>query len=57
MEGDVISMQDIYKYHRRGITENGEVVGDFEATGVRPLFMERLQVAGIELPHSLFAKG
>ncbi|MDQ8160537.1 MAG: CpaF family protein [Gemmatimonadota bacterium] len=56
MEGDIISMQDIYKYHRRGITENGEVVGDFEATGVRPLFMERLQVAGIELPNSLFAQ-
>jgi pilus assembly protein CpaF len=54
MEGDVISMQELFRYHRRGITEAGEVVGDFVATGVRPLFMERLHVAGIDLPASMF---
>jgi pilus assembly protein CpaF len=54
MEGDVISMQEIFRYRRRGITETGEVVGDFEATGVRPVFMERLHIAGIDLPSSLF---
>jgi pilus assembly protein CpaF len=54
MEGDVISMQEIFRYRRRGITEAGDVVGDFEATGVRPLFMERLHVAGIDLPGTMF---
>lgn len=54
MEGDIISMQEIFRYRRRGITEQGEVVGDFEATGVRPLFMERLHVAGIDLPANMF---
>jgi pilus assembly protein CpaF len=54
MEGDVISMQEIFRYRRRGITEDGEVVGTFEATGVRPLAMERLHLAGIELPTGLF---
>jgi pilus assembly protein CpaF len=54
MEGDVISMQEIFRYRRRGITEQGQVVGTFEATGVRPLAMERLHIAGIELPSELF---
>jgi pilus assembly protein CpaF len=54
MEGDVISMQEIFRYRRRGITEQGQVVGTFEATGVRPLAMERLHLAGIELPSELF---
>jgi pilus assembly protein CpaF len=54
MEGEVISMQEIFRYRRRGITEAGDVVGDFEATGVRPLFMERLHVAGIDLPGTMF---
>ena len=54
MEGDVISMQELFRYRRQGITDTGEVVGEFEATGVRPVFMERLHIAGIDLPASLF---
>jgi len=54
MEGEVVSMQDIFVFRKRGIRENGEVLGDFVPTGVRPKFAEKLQVAGIQLPASLF---
>jgi pilus assembly protein CpaF len=55
MEGDVITMQEIYRFKRRGISPEGKVVGQFEATGVRPLFLDRLKVAGVEIPPHLFA--
>jgi len=54
MEGNIVTMQDIFMYRRRGIRETGEVLGDFMATGVRPKFAERLLVSGIHLPASLF---
>jgi pilus assembly protein CpaF len=56
MEGDIITMQEIYRFRRRGISAEGKVVGQFEATGVRPTFVERLQLAGVELPPHLFAE-
>jgi pilus assembly protein CpaF len=55
MEGDVITLQEIYRFHRRGIAPDGQVIGDFEATGVRPKFTERLKVAGVDLPTGAFA--
>ena len=55
MEGDIISMQEIFRYRRRGISADGQVIGTFEAVGVRPTFTERLHVAGIDLPASLFS--
>jgi len=55
MEGDVITMQDIFIYDRQGMDENGRVVGRFKATGLRPRFMERLAAWGIELPAGLFS--
>lgn len=54
MEGDVVTMQDIFVFRKRGIRENGEVVGSFVPTGIRPKFSERLLVAGIQLPMSMF---
>jgi pilus assembly protein CpaF len=54
MEGDVVSMQDIFIYRKRGIRETGEVIGDFMPTGIRPRFAERLSVTGIQLPASMF---
>jgi len=47
MEGNVVTMQDIFVFRKRGIKENGEVLGDFIPTGVRPKFAERLLVSGI----------
>ena len=55
MEGDVITMQDIFSFERQGMDENGKVVGRFRATGLRPRFTERLQAWGIELPAGLFS--
>lgn len=54
MEGSVVTMQDIFVYRKRGVKENGEVLGEFVATGVRPKFAERLLVSGIHLPASMF---
>jgi pilus assembly protein CpaF len=54
MEQDTIIMQDIYAYKKQGIDENGRAYGRFEATGVRPTFMERLEHAGVRLPASAF---
>ena len=55
MEGSVVTMQDIFVYSKQGIKENGEVLGDFVATGVRPKFSERLLVSGVTLPTSMFS--
>jgi pilus assembly protein CpaF len=54
MEGDVITMQEIFCFQRTGVTADGGVKGHFCATGVRPRFTERLRVHGIELPEALF---
>ena len=54
MEENVISMQDIFTFQRKGIGPNGRVLGVFKPTFVRPRFMERLQTAGILLPPNLF---
>ena len=54
MEGNVVTMQDIFVFQKRGISENGEVIGRFVATGVRPKFAERLLVTGIHLPMNMF---
>jgi pilus assembly protein CpaF len=54
MEGDVVTMQEVFVFRKRGIRENGEVLGDFAPTGIRPKFSERLLVTGIQLPISMF---
>jgi pilus assembly protein CpaF len=55
MEGDTVIMQDIFLFIKDGVDENGRAFGHFEATGVRPAFMSRLESAGIRLPGNLFA--
>jgi pilus assembly protein CpaF len=54
MEGDIIQMQEIYKYVRTGTTEDGTVQGHFQATGVRPRFLSELVAKGITIPGSYF---
>jgi pilus assembly protein CpaF len=54
MEGDIVTMQDIFVYDRRGMDEEGRVLGAHVATGVQPRFMQRLRACGIELPPGLF---
>ena len=54
MEGNVITMQDIFVFEREGINEQGVVLGRYKPTGIRPKFTERLEQAGIHLPVELF---
>lgn len=54
MEENVISMQDIFTFNKKGIGPDGKVIGAFMPTHIRPKFLERLRVAGIFLPPSLF---
>src|SRR5579875_2662022 len=54
MEQEMIIMQDIFRYRQLGIDQNGRAFGQFEATGVRPSFVNRLEAAGIKLPSNLF---
>jgi pilus assembly protein CpaF len=53
-EGQVITLQDIFVYERRGIGKDGQVLGSFRATGIRPKFADKLEMAGIEVPDDLF---
>jgi pilus assembly protein CpaF len=54
MEGDVVTMQEIFRFDRQGIDENGNVLGAIVPTGLRPSFAERLQLSGIHLDADLF---
>jgi pilus assembly protein CpaF len=54
MEGELVTMQDIFVFEKTGVTENGRVTGRFRATGVRPKFYEKLKAAGVNIPASAF---
>jgi pilus assembly protein CpaF len=55
MEGEIITMQDIFVYEREGVAENDKVLGHFRATGIRPRFSDRLKSYGIDLSALLFS--
>lgn len=57
MEGQVVSMQDIFVFKKTGIGENGVVLGEFVPTGIRSRFTERLQSSGVRLPANMFDPG
>ena len=54
MEGDVISMQEIFKFQRVGLTPENKIIGHFTATGVRSHFSDRFKLWGYELPPQIF---
>jgi pilus assembly protein CpaF len=54
MEGDVITMQEIFRFRQTGRTEDGLVIGHFEATGIRPRLLDELHSHGQDLPHDIF---
>ncbi len=54
MEGDVITMQEIFLFEKLGVTQEGKAIGRFRATGVRPKCAERLRASGIHLPAEMF---
>jgi pilus assembly protein CpaF len=53
MEGEIITMQDIFVFDKIGVLPDGRVAGRFRSTGIRPKLFEKLQTAGIELPLSI----
>ena len=57
MEGDTITLSEIFRFKRKGLDKAGGVVGDFEATGMVPRFMARLKARGIELNPAWFEPG
>jgi pilus assembly protein CpaF len=54
MEGETITMQEIFLYERTGVDSNGTVIGRFRPTGIRPRFAERLKTSGFTLPRVFF---
>ena len=54
MEGDVISMQEVFRYERLGMEPNGKIIGRFNATGVRSHYSERFRQWGYDLPASIY---
>ncbi|WP_020470321.1 CpaF family protein [Zavarzinella formosa] len=56
MEQDVIIMQEIFRFKQLGVDQNGRAYGQFEATGVRPTFVNRLETKGVKLPANMFTE-
>ncbi len=54
MEGEVISVQEIFRYRQTGVGADGVVQGRFEATGIRPRFLDEVMAHGIDLCADLF---
>jgi len=54
MEGDVITLTDIFKFTRTGIDPNGQILGELKSTGIRPMFSPRLEVVGYKLKGAIF---
>ena len=54
MEGEIITMQEIFRFRRTGVDSSGMVQGHFEATGIRPRFIEQLSAHGVHLPNDVF---
>jgi len=54
MEGETITMQEIFQYERTGVDKDGQVLGRFRPTGIRPRFAERLKACGLQLPRVFF---
>ena len=54
METDIVTLQDIFVFEKRGLSPEGRVLGRFAATGILPKFNEKLLAAGIRLPSDMF---
>ena len=54
MEGEVVTMQDIFRFRQTGVNAEGQVQGKFEATGIRPKFIEQVLSHGVTLSSDLF---
>jgi pilus assembly protein CpaF len=57
MEGEVITMQELFVFERQGLNPDGSVKGEFRPTGIRPKFADNLKARGIPMPGGLFFDG
>jgi len=57
MEGETITMQEIFRFEQTGIGSDGKVQGHFRIMGVRPRFADRLEAMGVRLPDGIFTPG
>ncbi|MBA2277385.1 MAG: CpaF family protein [Chloroflexia bacterium] len=57
MEGDVITMHDIFMFEQRGVDSEGKIIGDIQPSGIRPVFADRLERHGYYLPPEIFRTG
>jgi pilus assembly protein CpaF len=57
MEGQIVTLQDIFKFEQTGMSDDGKVLGAMTATGIRPTFSEKFESAGVVLPPDLFLAG
>jgi pilus assembly protein CpaF len=55
LEGQIVTMQDLFRFEQEGIDAEGRVVGHFRSTGIRPQFADRFEVAGISLPSDIYS--
>lgn len=53
MEGDIITMQEVFNFNQTHVDEDGQTIGDFHSTGIRPNFMDLFEARGIEMPESV----
>ncbi len=54
MEGDIISLQEIFRFEQKGLDKNAKIKGHFKATGIRPAIMKKLEIYDIHIPSDLF---
>ncbi len=57
MEGETVTMSEIFKFQQTGVDANGKVLGELRATGIRPFFTEKLKAAGFKLGPEVFGAG
>jgi len=56
MEGDVITSQEIFRFNRTATSDDGEIYGNFEATGIRPNIADKIKTYGIKLEKDIFSE-
>ncbi len=56
MEQDLITMQDVFSFQRKGVGRDGKIIGSFQPSRIRPKFIEQIRMAGIALPSGLFER-
>jgi pilus assembly protein CpaF len=57
MEGSVVTMQEIFRFVQTGLDNQGKMKGHFEATGIMPRCVDRIRMAGVQLPNEIFERG